>query len=169
MPRKTARTTRSVLENFDESKARKLRTFIDASARTWLRPPYFDFRYIGMFSVMCVILFFGYLSTRIGATRRPFPGNNNPFFEANVFLMIVIAVFIPVSFWFCTRGWKRQASAEKAKVKRMMFRQLSKVVQQGKKDDKIHQLMKELASIKRKSGYDPAYGHDSKTPDDEDT
>ncbi len=135
----------------EAARAAKLRTFIDRSSRTWLRPPYFDCYYITLFTLLGVLIFIGYLSTRIGQARRKYPGGDNPWFEANAFLTVIGLFFFPVSLWFCIAGWKRQATREKRTVKKMMYKELEKVVKSSKKSDRVQELEDELSRVKKEN------------------
>jgi len=165
MPR-ASKQVEGKLSPTDQRRAAKLRAFIDVSSRTWLRPPYFDCRYIAMFLVLYAMLFFGYMTTRIGAERKKYGGSrgNDPWFEANTFITIVVVVFVPATIWFCVYGWKLQATKEKKLVRKMMNSEIRKVVKQFEAKAENTRLREKLHTL---SGTAPAKPVDDEEEEDQ--
>jgi hypothetical protein len=100
---------------------------------------------------LTVILFIGYLSTRIGQAKKKYNPAVDPWFEANAFITIVILVYIPATLWFCFFGWKVQANKEKNVVREMMYKELEQVQSRKAKDCELERLKSELKHIKKKN------------------
>jgi hypothetical protein len=123
----------NVLKGEDWESHDRIASLIEATSRTWLRPPYFDVYYIAVFFVIWSLLFIGFLSTKIGYEKKAHL-DNNPWFLPGTFVVIVMLFFFPFTLWFCLWGWKKQAIKEKLLVKKMMRDELGNVVrsEQGK-------------------------------------
>lgn len=126
----TKKEKKRLLINKQKKEARKLRDFIEDSSRTWLRPPYFMASQILAFTLIFMMLFFGYTSTRIAMEKRSGFRTQEPWVEANTFIIIVFVFFIPLTIWYCLFGWKWQANKEKKQVKEMISKSLNKILKE---------------------------------------
>lgn len=114
--------------------ARQIRDFVEKSSRTWLRPPYYIPSQILAFFVMGIVLFFGYTSTRLAMIKKEGFQTQQVWVDGNMFIIVVVLLFIPSSVWYCCFGWKRQAKREKKLVKDMMYDAVKKVLNENKRE-----------------------------------